>query len=196
MIIYKATNKINGKIYIGQTVRTLGARISDHFRSTVGRFPRALRKYGLDNFDFSVVESCESKEVMNERERYWISFFSSNGSEGYNLTEGGENPPSQKGVKRSEETKLKLRGLRNSLGTKRSDEMKNRLAEAMAGNKNSFGHKRSDETKEKMSISAKKRIISTEGRKKLSVAAKARMQFYPMPWEREKKSTVASRATT
>lgn len=182
MIIYKVTNKINGKIYIGQTVNSLKKRISEHVRSNVGYFSKALKKYGKQGFDFSIIETCETKTMLNEREIYWIGYCNSIFPNGYNLTSGGERPPSQKGVKRSAETMEKLRGNKNALGVVRSYETKEKMAAAKIGNQYSLGRKRSEETKRKMSLTKKGRCLSDKHKMALSIAAKQRMTKYPMPW--------------
>lgn len=106
MIIYKIENKINGHIYIGQTKQTLNARISSHLCTplTSGMVVgKAFKKYGIESFLISIIDYAETKEVLNEKEKYWIKHYSCRGPNGYNLTDGGdgmENP--------SEETRKKL----------------------------------------------------------------------------------------
>ena len=96
--IYKFTNKINGKIYIGQSTN-IEDRYNRHFRADNTRnkpyFHRALEKYGKDNFNFEIIELCE-KEKLSEREKYWIKFYHSNDRNiGYNSTNGGEGAKSK-----------------------------------------------------------------------------------------------------
>ena len=96
--IYKIENKINGKVYIGQSVN-IGKRFIEHrYRAhdstdekTYGLYLYvAIRKYGVENFSFEIIEECD-KELLNEREKYWISHFRSNQKEyGYNLSDGGD----------------------------------------------------------------------------------------------------------
>lgn len=99
MIIYKATNKINGKCYIGQTVKTLNKRIPSHKCDALTRnssygFHRALRKYGFDSFTWEILCECETKGEMNEMEYHYIKQYRSHGSEnGYNMTWGGDGGP-------------------------------------------------------------------------------------------------------
>jgi len=91
MIIYRAQNKINEKIYIGQTRNELKVRIYDHVRmggSPV--FSKALKKYGIQNFEFLVIDNAKSIEELNEKEKYWIKFYNCKVPRGYNLTDGGE----------------------------------------------------------------------------------------------------------
>lgn len=94
MIIYKITNKINGKVYIGQTIRTLQHRWKEHQRAAFvenrqTNFARALRKYGIENFIVEVIDHADSREELNDKERYWISYYDSC-VKGYNLTDGGD----------------------------------------------------------------------------------------------------------
>lgn len=95
--IYKIKNLINGKVYIGQS-QNISQRWVAHrsrpFNSNATQYDcplyRAIRKYGLDNFSFEVLEET-TKDKLNEREIYWIAKFNSNDSiYGYNLTSGGE----------------------------------------------------------------------------------------------------------
>lgn len=94
--IYKITNKINGKSYIGQSVfieRRWKNEKSAAFNSLDNEYncsrSKAFRKYGLDNFIFEVIEECD-KNKLNEREIYWINYYNSY-YDGYNETLGGEN---------------------------------------------------------------------------------------------------------
>lgn len=90
-VIYKVTCLVNGKVYIGQTV-DLKARIRSHFSTKQKyHFGFALQKYGKDNFLWEIVEECP-KDMLDDREQYWIAFYNSNDSRyGYNLTIGGDN---------------------------------------------------------------------------------------------------------
>lgn len=87
--IYKITNLVNNKIYIGQSVR-IEKRWEDH-KFYSGKEHTALqaafKKYGISNFSFEVIEECP-KEILDEREIYWIKFYDSYNN-GYNLTKGG-----------------------------------------------------------------------------------------------------------
>lgn len=93
--IYKVTNKINNKVYIGQSIN-IENRFQQHKNNCSNenlkdyntKFYRALRKYGVENFTFEVLEEL-SKEELNEREKYWVSFYNSF-KEGYNSNGGGE----------------------------------------------------------------------------------------------------------
>lgn len=97
-IIYKAVNTINGKIYIGQTIRNLEIRKYFHkYDSLNGMsdlvFHRAIRKYGWDNFDWQIIDKCYNIDELNDKEVYWIDYYKSYvhryNSNGYNTTIGG-----------------------------------------------------------------------------------------------------------
>lgn len=93
--IYKITNKINNKIYIGQTIQKPSNRwyhhLCDAHLGSDLKFHRALRKYGREHFKLEVLEEVDDC-LLNEREIYWINYFDSFHN-GYNSTTGGDNPP-------------------------------------------------------------------------------------------------------
>lgn len=93
--IYKVTNMVNGKVYIGQTIQSVKDRwyrhcqkkcLSDEERNM--QIKRAIFKYGKENFKVETLEEC-SQSQLDERERYYISYFNSH-KEGYNSTDGGQ----------------------------------------------------------------------------------------------------------
>ena len=96
-VIYKITNKINGKCYIGQTKNSLRKRLLSHIshakvntKSKKHYFQYALLKYGINNFEVDILEICETKQ-LNSKEIYWISKYNSHDSKfGYNCTFGGD----------------------------------------------------------------------------------------------------------
>ena len=95
MIIYQATNKINGKYYIGKTIRTLKERKWRHYYDTFKKesqcyFHRAIRKYGKENFEWKVICKCNNEKELNETEIYYIKKLNSSEENGYNLTQGGD----------------------------------------------------------------------------------------------------------
>lgn len=91
--IYKITNNVNNKIYIGKTTQTVGRRYTEHKRDSKTKntyLYYAMRKYGVDNFRIDTIEEVSNQE-LNAREMYWINFYKSNHKEnGYNLTIGGD----------------------------------------------------------------------------------------------------------
>jgi group I intron endonuclease len=98
MIVYKATNIINGKIYIGYTTKTLSERIKSHLSKAncltqkhyTQAFKLALRKYGVDNFLWEELAICDSKKQACFLEKKFIEEFNSITPNGYNMTFGGE----------------------------------------------------------------------------------------------------------
>ena len=144
--IYKFTNRINGKVYIGQTYN-LQTRLNSHKSkalNTKNKFYNAVRKYGWENFEFSILSTItantkeELSTLLDKLEIEYIRQYNSYKS-GYNSTLGGH---SKRGYKLSEEF---------------SEKCKSRTY--------------SDDTRKKMSISAKNRIISEETRLKLRNSA-------------------------
>lgn len=95
--IYKIENKLNGNVYIGQSVN-IERRWQDHKKrrkdssSIIGR---AFLKHGISNFDFSVIEMC-LKDELNDREIHWITHYNSY-AKGYNATPGGNSSQSKTG---------------------------------------------------------------------------------------------------
>lgn len=95
--IYKITNNINGKIYIGQTRTTEPRRWQQHVwhanndsNDDSMLLCKAIRKYGKENFTRTIIEECDNQR-LNEREIYWINYFNSTNREiGYNIEKGGE----------------------------------------------------------------------------------------------------------
>lgn len=92
--IYKYTNLINGKIYIGQTKQTLEQRDYKHQTQLNDNtyFHRAIKKYGRKNFSLELIEDNIPFNELDKKEKYYISYFESfyTTGKGYNLTEGGQ----------------------------------------------------------------------------------------------------------
>jgi group I intron endonuclease len=92
--IYKITNQINEKVYIGKTLETIEKRWKQHLydskKDTHKNRPiyRAINKYGVENFTIEQIEKCLEKDI-NDRERFWIESYNSF-KDGYNATIGGD----------------------------------------------------------------------------------------------------------
>jgi group I intron endonuclease len=100
MIIYKVTNKINGKMYIGQTVNELSIRKAGHLYearrdNTNIVFHNAIKKYGKNNFKWEIITTADSMNKLNILETYFINkyhtFLDDIKCNGYNMTTGGDN---------------------------------------------------------------------------------------------------------
>ena len=93
-IIYKATLKFDGRVYIGQTIKHLGRRIAEHKHSSknpkYNHFRGAIKKYGFENFEWEIIKECPSKEQLDSQEILFIELFdSTNPEKGFNLKSGG-----------------------------------------------------------------------------------------------------------
>lgn len=90
--IYKITNNINNKIYIGKTENSIEKRFKEHcsdaFKEKNEKRPlyAAMRKYGIENFS---IEKIEETNIPEKRETYWIEYYGSF-KNGYNATMGGD----------------------------------------------------------------------------------------------------------
>ena len=148
MIIYKIENKINGKIYIGQTIKELEDRISEHLKS---EYPigKAFRKYNINSFEISIIDITEIKEILDEKEKYWIKFYDCKVPNGYNLTDGGEGP---NGYKHTKEAKLKISKKKKGVPHDVSEETRLKISNANKGRVSPMlGKHHSEETKQKIS---------------------------------------------
>lgn len=147
--IYKITNQINGKIYIGKTILPIEKRLKRHFYLAAKKVNRylydAINKYGKVNFIIELIEECEY-DLANEREIYYIDSYKSNNKEfGYNMTIGGD------GGRMPEESLKKM--ILKKTGMKLSEEHKLKISKA---NKGRNPHEWSEESKMKLSNSLKK----------------------------------------
>ncbi len=180
--VYGITCRINGKQYVGQTIKKVSYRFNEHARAN-SPLGEDIRKYGRKNFEIEVLEECYSFEELNAAEMKWIKIWDCKVPKGYNRTDGGEgilNPVKDTrekiaaasmgnqyalGRKHTEDEKRRIR--ESNLGQKRSPETRERVRQAK------LGTKASDETKAKMSAKRKGRKFSEEHKRKISEARKA-----------------------
>lgn len=104
-VIYKAINKINGKFYIGQAV-DLKRRIAKHkkvFKKLKSKFYSAIISYGWDNFIWEIIDTANTKNSLNKKEKYWIKQLKCLHPGGYNLRPGGHGG----GIKGEDNSKYK-----------------------------------------------------------------------------------------
>ena len=143
-VIYKLTNLINGKVYIGQTTN-YEKRIKEHFKGVHNTYiSNAILKYGKDNFQDALIDEAYSKVELNNKEKYWIRGYNSNEKEiGYNLTSGGAHYTL-------------------------SDISKKKISESKKGNIFRIGKYHSEESKKRISESKKGKKLSEDTRKKIS----------------------------
>lgn len=86
--IYKYENKINGKIYIGQS-NNIERRFKEHLYKNDLIIEKVIRKYGISNFLFTVLEECQIND-LDDKEIYYIQYYNSR-NQGYNISPGGNN---------------------------------------------------------------------------------------------------------
>lgn len=149
--IYKITNNINQKIYIGYTTQSIAKRMRQHRNDDIKHdtvLGRAISKYGWGNFSYEIVEESDDKNKLLDLEVYYISHYDSLIPNGYNMTKGGE----------------KLFGEHNPFyGKTHSEETRRTLSErgkTLVGDKNPFyGKKHREETKQKISKANSKKVV-------------------------------------
>jgi len=153
--VYKVTNQINGKIYIGWTSKSVGVRWSAHLdqvNAPSGKkyfFQNAIKKYGSDSFELETLISSYDKSFSLQMETYYIQRYQShNPSFGYNLTMGGEGniPILESRLKMSNATK----GERHHAFGKRGAEMP------------WYGRKHKEESIQKMSETTRKMVMGKD----------------------------------
>lgn len=150
--IYKITNLINGKIYIGKHSTD---NLDDGYMGSGIHIKRSIKKYGIENFTKEYIAFCDTEDKLNWFECFYIKKFNTRDSSiGYNLTDGGEG---SLGRKCSEETKNKIsesKKGKSHKGVKCSEETKKKISEAKKGksswNKGIKAGPLSDETKLKL----------------------------------------------
>jgi group I intron endonuclease len=168
--IYRIINKLNGDSYIGQYHKdNPKGRFASHKRlardeTTTQYLYRAIRRHGIENFEFTLICVC-SKEELNDLEIKYIAEFKTFGEKGYNMTSGGQG---LRDFKHSEETKEKLRKL--STGKFPNEEVRKRISEGLKG------HSVSEETREKHRKNATGVPKSAETLRKISEGGKGRVK--------------------
>jgi len=150
-IIYKTTNLINGKFYVGQHFTSA----DDGYLGSGKAIILSIKKYGKENFFRETLEVCTSDSV-NQKEDYWIEKLSATDRKiGYNISKFSRNP--MKGRKHSKETKEKLRNLFKN--KPKSEDHKRKLSENHANvcgeNNPMFRKKRSEKSKKNQSLKMK-----------------------------------------
>lgn len=164
-VIYKITNRVNGKCYIGQA-QDPSTRFKNHRanpfckneknRTNIPKLYNAMRKYGLENFEFKILVKVENFELDRLEKAIILRYDSV--KNGYNITFGGNTPL---GIKRSEETKKKI-----------SDAKKgkpfNKSPASIASNMRRIGTHQTQETKDKISAKLSNRLLRQETKDKLS----------------------------
>lgn len=162
--IYKITNKINGKIYIGKHQTE---NINDDYLGSGHHIKAAVKKYGRSNFTKEILHVFDNEEQMDKMEILIVNEDFIKRKDVYNISVGGEGGPKFRGKNHTDETKRKLSIISQKPKTY-SKESKQKMIDT---NKTRII---SDETRKKMSDRAKKRYINDEVRNKISLSVKER----------------------
>lgn len=181
MIVYKITNLINGKIYIGQTINSIEKRFYYHCydNRSNSAIHKAIKKYGKQNFIIEEIDKAACRFGLNYKERFWILTLNSlDKSVGYNLKSGGDcggSPnkeirqkigDSNRGRVTPQIVKDKIsKSLKNRIFTQ---EHKDRISSALRGVKKNYTIKLSDERKQALATS--RRGIQLTEEEKLSIS--------------------------
>jgi group I intron endonuclease len=184
MIVYKTTNLINGKFYIGQDLNN-----NPNYLGSGLMLNNAIKKYGKENFKKEIIEVCNSKDELNEREKFWIKELNSQDREiGYNIADGGtggktwQNYTDPEMIKNTKEKRSKSTSERNKrLGGFLKDKNRQKVACSNGNKKRTMnGYKHSEETKAKIGDAHRGKEVSEEARKNISEATKAGMSKVDM----------------
>lgn len=177
--VYKITSKINGKFYIGSSIH-FDRRIKDHFRSlksnshTNTKLQNHCNKYGIDDFEVSIIEIIEFRVDLIPREQFYLDTL----TPFFNIYKSANSPA---GTPRSEEVKLKMSMARKGKPSPKkgipsnipvSEENKEKLRKLMIGNKFSLGVKATPESIDKRLKSREGYVHSEETKIKIGVANK------------------------
>jgi group I intron endonuclease len=176
--IYKITNRLNGKVYIGQTVNDK-KRWTNHKSfakqdEPVQYIHRAMKKYGVENFDYEVVAMCQRQQDTDETEKLIICQYDSQNKEhGYNISPGGDPAwnrglPSEQqpmyGKKQSDYQKQKAYESHIGKTFDHTDETKEKITKSL------IGHGVSEKTREKIAEGNRGKFVSQESRDKMSIS--------------------------
>ncbi len=151
--VYKITNVINGRVYIGSTV-FFKRRWSVHRTNLRGgyhhspKLQHAWDKYGEESFEFSVIEEClPDKHTLEAREQVWIDYYESYSFHNYNIAKFAGKP---------------------MLGRKHTPERNTKMSKIMKGRKNALGHKHTEDAKERIKEAATGRWHRPDSLEKMS----------------------------
>lgn len=199
--IYRVTNKINGKTYVGQHKY---GKLNDNYMGSGVLLAKAKKKYGIENFKKEILEfGIPNIDLVNDWEQMYILFERAKGKAEYNIADGGQG---NLGLHHSEETKRKLS--KANKGKHLSGETRKKISETMKGHKVSEETKRkigeassralkgkpkSEEAKRKNSEGHRGKSHSEETKRKISEAHKGKPKSEE--WKRKMKGRIVSEET-
>ena len=171
MLIYKITNKLNGKVYIGQTTKTLDQRRKGHIQAAKNgvnhHLYNAMNKYGIENFEFEEICRTNSKSELNYLEAKYILEYDSVRN-GYNMGYGGDNnvmdSPIVKDkhdkIMRSDDVRLKISQSMKQYRKENpfTEEHRQKISEKLKGNKHFAGHTITEDHKKALNKSHFKKV--------------------------------------
>ena len=132
MEIYKTTNLLNGKIYIGKTKKNKLSYLGSGIVLSM-----AIKKYGKEHFKKEIIDTAKTYKELNNKEKYWIAFYKScDRNVGYNRSKGGDG---FSGITQETINKISAK----NTGKKRSVETKKKMSDASKGKAKSIKHKES-----------------------------------------------------
>lgn len=201
MFIYKVTNKITGKSYIGKTTKSLNERKRQHLKLSKTKnthFLNALRSYGENNFNWDIIDTAKTNDELNQKEIYWIKEYNSINN-GYNMIDGGTGGYNIYAVnanreKRKGKTWEDIYGKNKSLNLKENarnrikehnkifgfdninEETLKQYAKKGACVRNNMGYTHSEKTRKKIGVAKKGQKHSKETRNIISVQTKEAMK--------------------
>jgi group I intron endonuclease len=209
--VYKITNTVNGKIYIGKSIDPK-ARWRRHVSAAKTKskaqffyLQASINKYGEDCFSMEIIDKCETAEEAYNKEIYWISHYNSNNKKiGMNLTAGGDGTlghtvsaearekmsKANKGRKMPEWLRQKIIAV--NTGIVRSEETRKKMSVHQIGAGNHrYGKHCSEEQKKIISARQKGRVVSEETKNKVRTSTIKRFAQSPMSKESRQKISVA-----
>lgn len=174
MLIYKTTNLINGKIYIGQkpSMNTESEFFNSDYYGSGRKIRYAIKEFGTENFKREIIDNADNLEKLSEKEEYWIEYYNATNPEiGYNIAK-----KTLKyfftGCKHTDESKMK--NSKSHIGIKNSTETKEKISKkAIERFKNienhpMFNKQHSIESIELIKEKRKEQIFTKETRQKMS----------------------------
>lgn len=136
-IVYKITNLLNEKSYVGITTKTIEERFNSHFnRATKERsaIQKAMKKYGKENFIIEEIDFANNESELFQKEKHWISHYNTFSKFGYNLTEGGGGIPNMSNEIKNKISKSKTgKKIAKLQGRKVTEEVRNRISKTLGG---------------------------------------------------------------
>lgn len=169
--IYKTTNKLNGRFYIG---KRKARSLTDYYMGSGTLLKRALVKYGKSNFDKEILFVVSNEQEMNEKEAEIVTEAFCSDPNTYNVIPGGAN--GTLGYHHTTETKAKIGNANRNRPC--TEQHKKQISDALKGKPSPHrGRTLSFETRKKMSEAAQGRIVSNETRQKISAGLKASERY-------------------